>query len=413
MACRHRPRIRPAAVLAALLVAAIGQLARCGADEDSFTPARERMVREDLVGGGISDARVLESMRLAPRHEFVPQQQRHLAYFDMALPIGDAQTISGPLVVASMTEALRPRPSDRVLEIGTGSGYQAAVLAPLVGMVYSIEIKEALAARAARTLKRLGYRNVVTKAGDGFQGWPEHAPFDGILVTCSPENVPQPLADQLAEGGRMVIPVGERFEQQLVLITKRDGALVREPLAATLFVPMTGAAEDVRRVLPDPARPTLRNGGFEELLPGTVQPAAWYYGRQMEIVSDDGAVSGRRHLRLVNEIPGRPAQVFQGFGVDGSRVGRLTVRCMLRATDVAAGRAADEIPSVAVEFFDERRGRSTRVRAGSWQGSFAWRQVEVAVRVPSWAREAILAIGLMGGTGEIDVDDVVLEPEPK
>jgi protein-L-isoaspartate(D-aspartate) O-methyltransferase len=352
-------------------------------------------------------------MRLAPRHEFVAQQQRHLAYFDMALPIGDAQTISGPLVVASMTEALRPRPTDRVLEIGTGSGYQAAVLAPLVGMVYSIEIKEALAARAARTLKRLGYRNVVTRAGDGFRGWPEQAPFDGIIVTCSPENVPQPLIDQLAEGGRMVIPVGERFEQQLVRITKRDGVLVRDPLAATLFVPMTGTAEDSRRVLPDGGRPTLRNGGFEEVLEGTAQPVAWYYGRQMEIVTDGSAASGQRHLRLANEIPGRPAQVFQGFGVDGSVVERFTVRCMLRATDAAAGRTADELPALAVEFFDDRRSRSTRVKVGSWKGSFAWRQVEEAVRVPAWAREAILTVGLMGGTGTLDVDEITLQADAK
>lgn len=211
----------------------------------------------------------------------------------------------------------------------------------------------------------------------------------------------------------MVIPVGERFDQQLVLITKRDGALVREPLAATLFVPMTGTAEAARRVLPDGGRPGVRNGGFEEILPGTAQPAAWYYGRQMEIVTDGGAASGQRHLRLVNEIPGRPAQVFQGFGVDGSLVGRLMVRCMLRASDVAAGRATDEVPALAVEFFDERRSRATRVKVGSWEGSFAWRQVEEAVRVPIWAREAILAIGLMGGTGELDVDDVDLRPEPR
>lgn len=408
----RRDRPRTAALLAALLAAVVASRLPAAAEGHPFSEARERMVREDLAGGGIGDPRVLESMRLAPRHEFVPRQQQHLAYFDMALPIGDAQTISGPLVVASMTEALRPRPTDRVLEIGTGSGYQAAVLSPLVGMVYSIEIKEALAARAARTLRRLGYRNVVTRAGDGFGGWPEHAPFDGIIVTCSPENVPQPLVDQLAEGGRMVIPVGERFEQQLVRITKRDGVLVRDPLAATLFVPMTGTAEETRRVLPDGGRPALHNGGFEDVLEGTAQPVAWYYGRQMEIVTGGGAASGQRHLRLANEIPGRPAQIFQGFGVDGSVVGSLTVRCMLRARDLSPGRAADEVPGLAVEFFDGRRSRSTRVRAGSWSGSFTWRQVEEEVRVPGWAREAILTVGLMGGTGELDADEVTIEVAP-
>jgi protein-L-isoaspartate(D-aspartate) O-methyltransferase len=162
----------------------------------------------------------------------------------MALPIGEKQTISGPFVVAYMTERLEPRPTDRVLEIGTGSGYQAAVLSPLVKTVYSIEINKPLGEKAARILTRLGYRNVVTKIGDGFQGWPEHAPFDKIIVTCSPEEIPKPLVEQLAEGGRMVIPVGERYDQMLVLLTKRDGEMVRESLVPSLFVPMTGAAEE-------------------------------------------------------------------------------------------------------------------------------------------------------------------------
>jgi protein-L-isoaspartate(D-aspartate) O-methyltransferase len=163
---------------------------------DDFAAARDRMVRDDIAAGGVTDLRVLESMRATPRHEFLPASQRPFAYFDMALPIGESQTISGPFVVASMTASLEPKPGDRVLEIGTGSGYQAAVLAPLVKTVYSIEIKEPLAVKAARTLKRLGYTNVITRTGDGFQGWPEHAPFDGIIVTCSPEDVPQPLLDQ-------------------------------------------------------------------------------------------------------------------------------------------------------------------------------------------------------------------------
>ena len=201
------------------------------------------MAREVLEAGGISDLRVLESVRSTPRHEFVQPQQRSLAYVDMALPIGEAQTISGIFVVAYMTEQLQPAATDRVLEIGTGSGYQAAVLSPLVAEVYSIEIHEPLGRRAARTLQRLGYQNVFTKIGDGFAGWPEKAPFDKIIVTCSPEAVPQPLVEQLAEGGRMIIPVGTRYDQTLVLLTKRDGQLVQEALVPSLFVPMTGEAE--------------------------------------------------------------------------------------------------------------------------------------------------------------------------
>jgi protein-L-isoaspartate(D-aspartate) O-methyltransferase len=167
----------------------------------AFEKAREQMVAEAIVGAGIKNPRVIEAMRRTPRHEFVPPEQRHLAYYDMALPIGFGQTISPPFVVALMTEALDPQPTDRVLEVGTGSGYQAAVLSPLVKEVYTIEIVEPLARRAAETLARLGYKNVFVKAGDGYLGWPEKAPFDKIIVTCSPEEVPQPLVDQLAEGG--------------------------------------------------------------------------------------------------------------------------------------------------------------------------------------------------------------------
>ena len=386
-------------------------VATCGAiagepPADRYAAARERMVRDDIAAGGVVDPRVLEAMRLTPRHEFVPAGQRHLAYFDMSLPIGEAQTISGPFVVASMTENLEPKPTDRVLEIGTGSGYQAAVLSPLVGMVYSIEIHEPLGTRAARTLARLGYRNVVTKVGDGFLGWPEHAPFDKIIVTCSPEKVPQPLVDQLAEGGRMVIPIGERFDQTLVLLAKRNGELTREAIASTLFVPMTGQAEDARQLQPDGGRPAVRNGGFEAALPESRQPAAWYYGRQMEVVEEAAVPEGKRLLRLANDQPGRPAQVFQGFPVDGSRVGKVRIAAWLRGDRLQAGAAAAELPGITVRFQDETRARSSIARIGPWEGTFAWQPVEGVIAVPTWAREAILQVGMMGATGRLDVDDV-------
>ena len=162
------------------------------------------MVARDVVAAGVTHPRVITALRRTPRHEFVPLAERRLAYFDMALPIGEQQTISPPFVVATMTAQLDPQPNDKVLEIGTGSGYQAAILAGVVGEVYTIEIHEPLARTATQTLSRLGYKNVHVKIGDGFQGWPEHAPFDKIIVTCSPEKVPQPLVDQLREGGRMV-----------------------------------------------------------------------------------------------------------------------------------------------------------------------------------------------------------------
>ncbi len=161
------------------------------------------MVDEEIVAAGVKNPRVIASMRSTPRHEFVQAAERPLAYYDMALPIGSSQTISPPYVVAYMTEQLDPQPDDKVLEIGTGSGFQAAVLSPLVKDVYTIEIVKPLGERAARTLKRLKYANVHTKIGDGYAGWPEVAPFDKIIVTCSPEKVPQALVDELKEGGRL------------------------------------------------------------------------------------------------------------------------------------------------------------------------------------------------------------------
>jgi len=398
-------------VAAWLVIAAVAGRVAAAADDDQAA-ARERMVRDDIVAGGVTDPRVLASMRATPRHEFLPPAQRPFASFDMALPIGEAQTISGPFVVASMTEKLEPKSGDRVLEIGTGSGYQAAVLAPLVKTVYSIEIKKPLAERAARTLRRLGYTNVVTKAGDGFQGWPEHAPFDGIIVTCSPENVPAPLLAQLAEGGRLVIPVGERFDQRLVRITKRNGELVRETLEPTLFVPMTGAAEESRRVRPDGGRPALHNGDFEDVVDEGTVPEAWYYGRRCAVVSA-GAGQGGRWLRFENAEPGRPAQIFQGFATDGGSVARLRLRGRIRGTDLAAGRGDDERPVAVLKFLDAERRRSLVAKVGPWTGTFDWKVFDERVNVPTWAAEASLMLGLAGGTGTLDVDDVSVNGEPR
>ena len=270
----------------------------------AFQQARQRMVDEDVAGAGVKNERVLRSMRETPRHEFVPLPHRKNAYFDMALPIGEGQTISSPFIVAYMTEALDPQPTDRVLEIGTGSGYQAAVLSPLVAEVYTIEIVPQLGQNAARTLKRLGYRNVFTRIGDGFLGWPEHAPFDKIIVTCSPEDVPQPLVDQLKEGGRMVIPVGQRYQQTLYVLKKSQGSLQREALQPTLFVPMTGAAEAKRQVQPDPASPSLVNGNFEESFGDPPMPAGWYYLRQARLALL-GDLPDRRRSRSIR------GQLFQ------------------------------------------------------------------------------------------------------
>ena len=211
------------------------------AAEADFAIARVRMVREQLAARGITDARVLSAMTRVPRHEFVPPGLRAQAYEDGPLPIGHGQTISQPYIVAFMTEALGPKPTDRVLEVGTGSGYQAAVLSGLVAEVYSIEIVGPLARRAEANLKELGYRNVKVRAGDGYLGWPEAAPFDAIIVTCAPEAVPQALVDQLKVEGRMIIPVGRTSgAQELYLLRKRAKGLETQAVLPVRFVPMVG-----------------------------------------------------------------------------------------------------------------------------------------------------------------------------
>jgi len=242
-----------------------------------IVPQALRMTLEELTPTKeLRNIRVLKAMARIPREEFVPKDYRAYAYQDAAVPIGESQTISPPFIVAYMTEALDPQPTDRVLEIGTGSGYQAAVLSCLVAEVYTIEIVKNLGRRAAETLKRLEYDNVFVRLGDGYQGWKEAAPFDKIIVTCSPEDVPQPLVDQLKEGGKMLIPIGERYLQYFVLCEKKDGKLVRTTLTPASFVPMTGEAEDKRVDKPDPTTPTLIGGGFEVVnpVPGNLIPTA-------------------------------------------------------------------------------------------------------------------------------------------
>jgi protein-L-isoaspartate(D-aspartate) O-methyltransferase len=208
-----------------------------------FAAERQKMVQEQLKPRDIHDERVLAAMGKVPREEFVSEDMRSKSYADSAVPIGHDQTISQPFIVAFMTEQLRPQPTDRVLEIGTGTGYQTAILAELVKDVYTIEIVEPLAKDASVRLARLGYSNAHVKIGDGFQGWPEVAPFDAIIVTCAPDKVPQPLTQQLKEGGRMIIPVGSGImEQQLYLLEKKNGELAQRAILPVRFVPMAGEA---------------------------------------------------------------------------------------------------------------------------------------------------------------------------
>ncbi len=208
--------------------------------QDQYTGLRNRMVDEQIKARGVRDAQVLDAMKKVPRHRFVPRQYESGAYDDRPLPIGEGQTISQPYIVGYMTEAINPGPDDVVLEIGTGSGYQAAVLAEIVKEVYTLEIIPKLGETSGKLLKDLGYDNVHVKVSDGYHGWQEHAPFDAIVVTAAASEIPQPLIDQLAENGRMIIPVGSQFEvQYLVLVTKKNGKIKKQNLFAVRFVPFT------------------------------------------------------------------------------------------------------------------------------------------------------------------------------
>ena len=207
--------------------------------DGTFATSAGAMVERQLRPRGIDDPRTLQAMKKVAREKFVPKELQARAYEDRPLPIGYGQTISQPFIVAFMTQELKSKPTDRVLEIGTGSGYQAAVLAELVAEVYTIEIVKPLAQSAEIRLRELGYNNVHVKAGDGYKGWPEHAPFDAIIVTAAPDHVPQPLVEQLKEGGRMVIPVGGAVVQQLNVLEKRAGLVKQTAAIPVKFVPLT------------------------------------------------------------------------------------------------------------------------------------------------------------------------------
>jgi protein-L-isoaspartate(D-aspartate) O-methyltransferase len=373
---------------------------------DPWTETRLRLVEYEVVAAGVKDVRVCDAMRATPRHEFVPASLRRYAYFDIGLPIGEGQTISSPFVVAYMTEQLQPRPTDKVLEIGTGSGYQAAVLSPLVAEVYSIEIVEPLGQRAAKTLQRLGYHNITTKIGDGYQGWAEHAPFDKIIVTCSPENVPKPLVAQLREGGRLVVPLGQRYQQTLYLFTKVQGVLKAEPLQPTFFVPMMGRAEAERVVAADTSVPVLVNGDFHNAPGG--QPAGWYYVRQAKVEAGGPTADGRC-LTFRNDTPGRAAQAFQAVGIDGRRTHQIEISLSVRGQQVQPGSLPEQRPGLLVAFFNANRQAIAKQGIGPWSGTFDWVQRRLRIKVPVSARLASVEVGLWGGTGQVSVGQVALK----
>jgi len=382
------------------------------ADDDKYREARAKMVKEDVAGEGISNRLVLHAINTVKRHEFVPSRLFREAYIDKALPIGYQQTISPPFVVAYMTEALDPKPTDKVLEIGTGSGYQAAVLAEIVKEVYSIEIVPQLSREASRRLKKLGYDNVHTLAGDGYKGWPEHAPFDRIIVTCSPESVPQPLVDQLREGGRMIVPLGQRYQQVFYLFEKKNGKLIPERLIPTLFVPMTGQSEDKRRVQPDPANPHLVNGGLEIDANEDGKVDSWYYQRQVTRETGD-APEGDYFATFENDEPGRPSRMLQGIAIDGRKIAFVNLSLDLKLKNIRPGKETYEKPAFYIHFYDKIRRSLGDFKVGPWLRDQDWERTGRRIPVPVNAREAILRIGLNGAAGTLSVDDLRLSFIPR
>jgi len=376
--------------------------------KDVFRQQRMEMVETAVKGAGITNPGVIRAIQQTPRHEFMPKNVWDQAYLDAGIPIGEGQTISSPFIVAYMTESLDPDREDRVLEIGTGSGYQAAVLSPLVEEVYSIEIVEPLGKRAAKVLKKLKYDNVFTKIGDGFKGWAEHAPYDKIILTCSPEEIPKPLKDQLREGGLLVVPMGERHQQTLYLMKKVNGELKREALRPTLFVPMTGVAEDNRQVFPDPSKPGILNGDFEEGVDDSGFVNGWYYQRQCDLQEDLLAPSGQHYVKFTNKIPGQFSWLMQGLAVDGREVSKIKMSASIACDQVAPGPHKGDLPVIAIQFLAEDRSDLTTAYIGPFQGTRAWKNYDREISVPLGAREAILRIGLFGATGSVSFDNVII-----
>ena len=405
----HHP-FRPAVLLGLILAVTVNEAC---AQRDPFAKERSKMVREYIESEGIDNRRLLEAMRRVPRHEFVRRNLRRRAHEDQALPIGYQQTISPPFIVAYMTDTIDPQPNDKVLEIGTGSGYQAAVLAEMAKEVYSIEIVEQLGTTAERLLKKLEYKNVKVKVGDGYKGWAEYAPFDKIIVTCSPENVPVPLVEQLREGGKMVVPLGQRYQQVFYLFEKRDGKLEAKKLIPTLFVPMTGAAEQQRRVKPDPLKPKVINGSFESDDNEDGRTDNWHYQRQVKMVAAEDSPEGKRYMQFSNQDFSLPSQMLQGMPLDGKKIGSLYFNAEVKIDRVTAGRQSYEKPALVVMFYDKIRRQVGEGRSRPWLRNSDWETIATTIPVPPTAREAIIRIGLNGAIGTVCVDNVRMLARPR
>jgi protein-L-isoaspartate(D-aspartate) O-methyltransferase len=377
---------------------------------DPYYKARQKMVEERVEREGIRNPAVLRAMLEVPRHLFVAPRYYADAYRDVIIDIGYKQTLSPAYIVAYMTEAIDPQPTDKVLEIGTGSGYQASVASRIVKQVYTIEIVEPLARAATERLKLLGYNNIHTRWGDGYKGWPEAAPFNKILVTCSPESVPQPLLDQLADGGKMIIPLGERFRQAFYLFEKENGKIKKTRLLPTLFVPMTGQAETERKVRVNSNHPRIYNGSFQTEKAG--MPDGWFYLRQATL-ERRGGPGGKPYLTFSNHEFGRDAHALQAFGINGKRIRNLSISLMAGGEEVEPGPAPYDHPGLAIRFFDARNRMVGDDDMASRSGTFGWTQLSREIPVPEDAQMAMIQIGLRGALGRLSIADIRMTPHSR
>ncbi len=399
---------------------------------DPLAAAHDKMVDEEIVAAGIKNPRVIAAMRATPRHEFVQATERPLAYYDMALPIGNSQTISPPYVVAYMTEQLDPQPDDKVLEIGTGSGFQAAVLSPLVKDVYTIEIVKPLGERAARTLKRLKYANVHTKIGDGFAGWAEHAPFDKIIVTCSPEKVPDGTRGR-AKRRRPPDRSGRRALSADAVLVQEGGRQTRlDGVAADAICANDRLGRGRPRNQAGPGQPARRQRQFrrarhqsatQEIVPEpqavlpskpaddeAPKPVGWHYQRQLELVEAKDAPDGQHYVRFANSDPGGPAAPCREWRSTAAKFTRLEFPYGFarhrRPRRPQRGRGA----GFGSDLLRRKPGQVGHAWLGPWKGTFGWRRESEVIAVPPLAREAVLRIGLHGGVGEVSFDDIQVKP---
>jgi len=374
---------------------------------DAYGDARTTMVDADLSGNGIGNERLLKAMRTIPRHRFcLPEDQKH-AYADQSLPIGHKRKLASPYVTAGLIELLDPRPNDRILELGTGSGYQAAILSQLATDVYSVESIEELGKASASLLKELKCKNVHTRIGDTLEGWPEAAPFDRILFTSCSGTVPAALIDQLRERGKVVVDAVCGNEELFHLFEKQHGRLVALKVWSPFSIANADNLKQHRDEKQSPNKSEIENGDFELSEDG--KATGWYFQRQAALAEDREAPNNHV-LTFENKEPGRHAQAIQEVAIDGRAVVSLRLSVRAKGLEIHNSSSADK-PSMVIRFYDAHQRPITvepSAILGPWRGTFGWETYTCVSSVPKTTRKALVVISMGGATGRLTVDDAQL-----